>query len=614
MQRLLPVSLLVAASVAAQDHIVSLGHASHHGANAQSHPAFRVKDSTLDGIASVPGELAAFLSKCLTVRNYSTGEPFPKCFYTDVQYTVENGELAFYFAESEEGRILRGVDQNHDGILQDAEVTEFWITPVTGISVRMPDGVAVYRDAALNQTRVYVCGDAPTQTRGIWRLVDLNGDGDAMDAGEGAIFVNAAMNLTVPGTAGPVTLARDDWEQIRVTPQGLVIAYQNGNNVNQDPITGSYPVPAANADAFAFFAFTDNNGTAVPEVFFNASMLNNLPLHPDFAANLFPPMDQQTAPTVRANNLRFLEVAPGQGPLGEDVFYLMIKRQQNRGADQNINGQVISGLVLRAVDVNRNNRIDAGELRVWGNLTAAPVNGVPAVDFTNLANAVVVPQLAGDTYTAGLSPDGAFSFTYDNTAQKAIVTMRDANNNGTIDQGECNMVYYTPQQPTFPFPFHASFGPFIMGQVSLPDGLLPGPFPAGVSTVGDGCTAPFRGLRPVMDVWGGAPTVGNAGFQVGVIRSIPMVPSFLVADFTFAAAPMPLAPLGLPGCFSYLQNPVTSGFALADAKGRTMFGLGIPNNAVLVGLTLGLQCASFDPTNPNVVPYYTSNAIAVTVQ
>lgn len=619
MHRLIPTLSLLCAGLVAQDHVVTLGHSSQSGNNGQSYPAFRVKDQDFDGIASVPGELMPFLSRCWTTRQYSATEPYPKCFYTDVRFAVENGELAFYFSESEEGRIVRGVDSNHDGILQDSEVTEFFFFPIVnnGNAVRFsPDAVAVHRDPVTNQTRVYVGMDDPTALRGIWRLVDLNGDGDAMDAGEYAPFVNASMGLTVPGNAGPVAISRDDWENLRVLPNGNVIGFQNGSNVNQDPVTGQYLPPANGQDAFAWFGFVDNNGTASPYLFFNPSALNALPQFVDFQNGTFPTFDQQTAPTVRANNVRFVDVVAAAGPAGQDVYYITMKRQQNRGGDVNINGVVVSGLVYRALDNNGNGAVDPGELSLWCNITPAAVGTVQPVTFTNLANGAVINQFGSDTYAVSAASDRSFSFVYDNASQKAVVTLRDADFSGVIDQGEANMVYYSPQGPSgFGFPFNATFGPFVMGMVSLPNGLLPGPFGPGVQTIGDGCIAPGRGLRPVMDTWYGSPAVGNTAFQAGVIRSLPFVANFLLASFVPAPNPLNLGLLGLPaGCFGYLQNPTTVGFALSDPQGRARFPVGIPNNANLQGVSLLMQTATYDATNTGVIPFYTSNAIQLTVQ
>jgi hypothetical protein len=605
--------LCLTAALAAQDHVISLGHSAQSGNNAQSHPAARVKDNDLDGFASVPAELKAFLSRCYTTRNYSASEPYPKCFYTDVRYALENGEPAFYFSESEEGRIVRGVDANHDGVLQDTEVTEFYF-----FGARFaPDSVAVWRDAANNRTIVYVAMDATASgatQRGLWRMIDQNGDGDALDAGEAAPFVQAGMALTVPGTSGPVTIASDDFEYVRVTSAGKVIAYQAGADVPPGTL-GNFPPLAG--DAFCWFSFTDNNGTAVPAVFLNPTTLNNIPQFPEFQNGTFPSSDMPgNNPLNRCNQLRFVDVVARGGPSGEDVFFVTMKRQTNRGGDANINGVVVSGLVYRAVDTNQNGLIDSGEMAPWCNITNAPVGALQPVSFINQANSLPVLQFSTDIYAVSAAANGSFSLIYDNSALKAIVTMRDADNSGVIDQGEVNMVYYSAQiGGSFTPPFHASFGPFVMGLASLPDGLLPGPFPVGVTAIGDGCAYQSQDLRPVMETWRGVPQVGNSQFVVGAIRTLFGSANFFVADANTAPSPVSLAPLGFAaGCFSYLQNPITVGFVPGDPVGRAFLPLPIPPNGALAGTVLHFQGVTLNTAAVGVLPFFTTNALRVTVQ
>lgn len=608
MQRTLACAAL-AAAVSAQDHVITLGHSAQSGNNQQSFPAARVKDANFDGSVTVPTELTAFLSRCYTTRNYSATEPYPKCFYTDVRYAIEGGEPVFYFSESEEGRVVRGADANHDGVLQDAEVTEFYM-----FGARFaPDCIGVWRDTANNRTIVYVGMDATVsgQTqRGIWRMIDQNGDGDALDVGEAAPFVQAGMNLTVAGTGGPVAISSDDFENLRVLPNGKVIAFQAGADV-------ASPFPAT-GDRFCWFGFTDNNGTAVPEVFFNPTALNGIVQYPDFANGTFPTFDQPgNAVTTRHNPARFLDVAVGAGPTGENVYFLSMKRQQNRGGDVNINGVSVSGLIYRAVDGNRNDQIDAGELQLWANLSGTAVAGttVPVVAWTDMSNGLPVTQLANEVYAASAANDGSYSFIYDSTL-KAIVTVKDVDNNGQIDQGEANMTYYSARvNGSYTSPYHASFGPFVMGLQSIPDGLVPGPLGVGVTSIGDGCTMPAKGLRAVMDAFGGLPRIGTTTFQVGALRNLPLVPAFVLADFAPAPTPLNLGIFGLsPQCFSYLGSPTTVGFVLSDNLGRALQPINIPNNSTLIGGSLVFQMACFDPLNPAVAPYYTTNALQVTVQ
>jgi hypothetical protein len=321
-------------------------------------------------------------------------------------------------------------------------------------------------------------------------------------------------------------------------------------------------------------------------------------------------------PLNRCNQLRFVDVVPGGGPAGQDVFFVTMKRQQNRGGDANINGVIVSGLVYRAVDSNSNGRIDSGEMAPWCNITGTAVGALQAVGFVNQANSLPVTQITSDIYAASAATDGSFSFIYDNSALKAIVTMRDADNSGVIDQGEANMVYYSAQiGGSFTPPYHASFGPFVMGLQSLPDGLLPGPFPVGVTPIGEGCAYAAQDMRPVMETWRGAPQVGNSQFVVGAIRTLVGSANFFVADPNVAPGPISLSPLGFAaGCFSYLLNPITVGFVAGDPAGRAFLPLPIPANAALAGTVLHFQDVTLNPAAVGVLPFFTTNALRIQVQ
>ena len=64
----------------------------------------------------MPTELHTFLSTC-----YHTTAG--TCFMTDVRAVVTNGEYEFFFTDSEQGRVVRGVDANHNGVLDRGEDT-----------------------------------------------------------------------------------------------------------------------------------------------------------------------------------------------------------------------------------------------------------------------------------------------------------------------------------------------------------------------------------------------------------------------------------------------------------------------------------------------------------
>lgn len=606
----LPALVLLAGACAAQDFVFPQGFASISGPPADNVPAARARDIDLDGVIQVPGELFPFLT---------TGFPDGNglLFLRDAEIVVEDGEPAFYFADTETGDVIRGSDDDHDGVLDASEITEFFTfgraQNGTGF-LGSPSAVAAWRDPASNQTRVYASlqNSNPSflgYAHGIHRLVDLNGDRDAKDPGEHSVFVDSTMGLTVPGNSGPVPINLDFWDTLTVLPGGKLIAWADGLTINGPPYVVQ---PAMNA----FYGFTDNNGVAVPEVWLNVSALNDLPLHPDFANATFPAMDVQAqGGTERSNFVRFIDTAPPIAP-GAPASYF-IGSSYNDPLDLNPVGQRVSGLVYRVSDADNDQVIDPGELTLFANFSGTTYAGVAPITFTVLNGGPTISFLGPAERPWGMSAsrDGSVSFLL-SRGEGSVITMRDADFSGVIDQNEIAMEYMTGGGiGTYPFPFAMQLGPYWDGFVTMIDGLLPGPFPAGVTPIGDGCLAPTRGLVPVMDVWNGAPQVGNLAFELGPIRANLFSPVLMVADFALAPAPVPLQGLGLPaGCTGYLLNPVSVGFAFADGAGRGRFGLGLPNDPGLVGVTVLFQAAILDTGSAVALPFHTTNALQLVVQ
>jgi hypothetical protein len=599
--------LATAVQVAAQDHYVPLGFANAGGPPTASFPVMRAKDQNNDGIVQ-NNELSAFLRTCF----HTSGGT---CFMTDGQVVVENGEPVFYLTDSEQGRVIRGVDANHNGELEGTEVTEFFYFGIrtTAVNLLAPDTVGVYRDPATNQTRVYVGLDNTAAstlgyTAGIHRLVDLNGDGDAKDPGEQTLFASTGMGMTVQGNTGPIVVNVSFVRLIRVLPGGKIVAWAQGRAVN--PTT-----PTIQPDQNVFYGFTDTNGVATAEVWLNTSTLNDIPRHPDWANGTYPVWDAYQSATVPPTQncfSRFLAVVPS-GPGGLPVYYIGSSYGVTDPTDLNVNGQHVGGLIYRVVDFNQNQSIDAGELSLYCNISGTAYNGVNPVTFANLLNQNPISQIAKRWWGMSSTNDGSVHFSFDaGTTNTGIVSMRDDNFDGVIDNNEIRMVWVDSGHP---FPLNSTTGGFYDDFFSLADGTMPGPFPAGVTVAGDGCTAPARGMKPVMDVWNGGPTVGNAAFQIGTIRTLPFTPSFMLADFFQSPVPVPLAVFGgAPGCLGYLQSPTTLGLAFGDTSGRARMPLPIPNDPAMVGVTVLFQGVMYDPTSTQALPYYTSNVLSVSIQ
>lgn len=624
MQRISLAVVALAAAAAAQDLILPLGFGSSSGPPNNSYPVVRCKDQNRDGIVG-QDEIYAFATTLPT--NAASGISF----MTDGRVVVEDGEPAFYFTDSEDGQVLRCVDRNHNGVIDANEAAVFFRFGLSSTSASLfaPDTLGVYRDAATNRTRVYVALDNGTPsslgfTKGIHRLVDLNNDGDAADAGEQSLFVSGSMGLTVPGLTGPVAITRDFWRMVRVLPGGKVIAWASGANVN------GVLVPNSNPPAYTYtyqpemncwYGFTDNNGIAVPEVWFNASILNNLPVHPDFddprgpTTSLFPNWDIQSVavPGRRNNYARFCDVVPNGGPNGEPVYYLASSYRTSTEGDINLNGQPISGLVYRVVDTDFDQVIDPGEIHLYANISGQTYAGMAPINFLN-HSLNVVTNFNDITYGFTTDSDGRVHILWHNGGvRKGVVTLADANNNGVVDQGEAYTSYATPTG--YLPPFSATQGPYLDDFCAIGEFLLPGPFGPGVEAIGEGCRAPSTGLIPVMDVWNGYPQIGNLALEVGAIRGIPFMPAYAVADFSFAPTPLNLSVYGMaPSCFSYLATPTSIGFMLADQRGVLRQNVGLPNDPGFLGVQIGFQFLLFDPAATTILPYVVSNAIRFTLQ
>ena len=617
----------LAAAIAAQDFVFPVGFGNASGPPGSSYPVARAKDQNGNGFVDNE-EIYAFAT------TLPTTDPSGTNFMTDGRYVFEDGNVVFYFTDSQDGQVLRCEDANHNGVIDPSEAAVFFHFGLSssGGALYSPDTLAVYRDTVAGETRVYVALDnsSPSQlgfTRGIHRLVDGNGDGDAMDPGEQSLFVSSSMALTVPGISGPVTIGNDYWKQVRVLPGGKVVAYAQGLGIDGVLVPNSNPpvyTYAVQPEMNCWYGFTDNNGTAVAEVWFNASTLNDFPVHPDFddprvpSTATFPNWDVQDAGAVarRINYQRFCDVVAGGGPAGEDVYYLSASYRTNTEGDVNLNGQSVAGLTYRVVDANANQVIDAGEISLYCNLSGQAHAGVQPISFVN-QNQVSIATLSGSTWAFSSSSTGSVNFVWENGGTNdGVVSMVDSNSNGVIDVGECFMPYATPQgSGGYLPPFHSFYGPYFTSMAAIGDLVMPGPFGAGIQTVGDACASPTTGMKAVMEVWNGIPQVGNTALEVGCIRGLPSLPGFLMGDLSLAPTPLNLGALGLsPDCNSYLSLPTPVGLTFGDANGTHTFNAQIPNNTAYIGVNLAFQMALLDPGSGTPVTYVVSNAMVLTVQ
>lgn len=235
-----------AAPVAAQGSLhMLLGFGGDNTNQAKSVPIAGLYDHVMRDGKTDPAsaELFGFLRKVFS-NNRGNG-----AFIYDEQHIVENGNISYYIADAGDGYIVRSIDTNNNGIIEDSEAT-VWAR-FGGTSVRGPNTLSVVKIGG--KTVVYVALNADRSTRpiGIYRCEDKNNDGDALDTGEVVKLLDSASALTFPGKTGTVTLGRDDWERIRSIPRlSRFFAFNDGR-------AGATIAP----DAFCYFGFEETNGT-----------------------------------------------------------------------------------------------------------------------------------------------------------------------------------------------------------------------------------------------------------------------------------------------------------------------------------------------------------------
>jgi hypothetical protein len=536
-------------------------------------------------------------------------------FMTDMVAVVENGKPAFYWADSGDGYVLRGVDQNNDGVIQDPEVVSFAKFGTT--RTFSPQALSAVR--VNNQTIVYVALSS-TQP-GLYRCVDTNGNGTTVgDPSETTLLIGLSTGLTVPGRTGPVALNGNRWERVRaiadLTGRITVYAYERGSAANTATVTIA-------ADDFCYFSCEDQNGTAVnPRVFFNPSLVNQLPPNADIQSGVLPDLDivpvSSATRTAIFNDWRHHDVVRFGGPGGQDVHYFT--NEYGAGTTRtfgalNASSDDLHGIVLRGIDFNQDGDLqDAGEVTIFYNGSGATLRGVQPPSFLNRATNQPVTSII-DFNSGMCAAGGRVYFYYNNSGQDSVLEFDDQNSNGVVETGEVRMPFFTPMNP-YPGVYHQTFGPYGLQVRVLTEGLVPGPFAAGIQPFGEGCTG-SNGMNPVADARGGAPAVGNAQFTTRVSR-LPVfglgVHLLGLSNTTVFGVPLPLdlGIAGAPGCQLRVSLTVLS-VSAAGANGIASFALPIPNDPTLVGGNLYSQWLSIDlAANPGGL--VTSNALAIAIQ
>jgi alpha-tubulin suppressor-like RCC1 family protein len=167
-----------------------------------------LRDLNGDGDAADAGERTLFFGDgAASGFAAPTTNPF-------VLMTAADG--AAFVGDGGANTVWRLVDLNGDGDAMDAAEATAWLSPANaaGVSTVTPNGLAQGPDGAIY---VVNAGVASRPQDAIYRTVDLNGDGDADDAGETSVWLDLS---TVSTRSAPFTLSFDGSVAHLLDPNG----------------------------------------------------------------------------------------------------------------------------------------------------------------------------------------------------------------------------------------------------------------------------------------------------------------------------------------------------------------------------------------------------------
>ncbi|MDX8350717.1 Ig-like domain-containing protein, partial [Cognatiyoonia sp. IB215446] len=125
---------------------------------------------------------------------------------TNNVFTVHQAQdKSVYIGDGSTDTVYRLTDLNADGDAQDAGEAAIWFSAdnAAGLSTATPNGIAESEDGAIYISNA---GTSSAPQDAIYRTVDLNGDGDANDAGEATIWLDVQ---SIVETAVPFDLSFD---------------------------------------------------------------------------------------------------------------------------------------------------------------------------------------------------------------------------------------------------------------------------------------------------------------------------------------------------------------------------------------------------------------------
>ncbi len=482
-------------------------------------------------------------------------------YLQDLEYLNMNGTPTV-LAVATGDVILKFVDNDADGEALDVgEWTTFIDTRAAhGVANTSPDDM-VY-DVTTGSW--YVTDDnwntVPQPGSGIACYIDLNADGDCLDAGEMTAFVDGTGSLQVAGTGGPVDIDLGDFEALMVDGNGVVIAFAQQDRT--------------------LYAFQDQNGDG--DAMDGGEAWNFCNLVGDKAGleqnadtlsgSLYNPSCPSSSGTGLYASLEVLDVAIGEGPGGLDIYWIVSTAFNNSCGGAN-------ALVYQGLDLNGDGDLnDTGEVTLF---LDGPNN--LSMDYPPIT--IYGGAAQGDGF-AIFHDGGPAPVTY---AQDSVDYLFDNNGDRVSDQvGEqetkyrwltdgCFAVCMTvvPEGEFF-VPSAASFTPFgVADQTSTGS-------TANIGNIG----LPYLGQVIEVTLSGGVPG-GNATLVLGSSNT----------QSQYGPLPLNLGFIGIPGSHLYTSVNIEMP-ASVDGFGNASMPMLVPNDPNLAGRSFYLQWQVFDAGSP----------------
>ena len=416
--------------------------------------------------------------------------------------------------------ILKMIDLDGDGLAMSAgEVLSLIDTRAAhGTTNASPDGI----DFDPNTGVMYVTDDywssGSQPGSGISTYVDLDGDGLAMSAGEMTLFVDGMGALTVPGTGG--------------TPVAIDIGDFEAIMVDSAGIAIAF----AQQDRM-FYAFQDLNGDGdamdAGEAWNFCNLVDDvvgLDVNADIAAGtLLAPRCVSSTGTGWYATIEAISVEHGAGTAGADVYWFA-------STASNTSCNAAAGLVYRAEDLNGDLDLnDAGEVVLW---LDGPNNNSMMYPVTSLYDAEGHEN--GVSIFQGNGPSGA---SYN---QDTVYFLEDLNGDGdAMDNGEQTLRYQWAPDGCYAVSMcMAPKGSFITGP--------PQPFMEILGTAG----VHSNGTTPQIG-YAGSPGIGQT-FDITLTGSLPSAGHMIAVGWSNSmwnttALPWDLGAIGMPNNWLYVS-------------------------------------------------------------